>query len=99
MFYHIVCTSFKPAAKGGRLGFANLDLPGVGITIRGVVLNANSNRRWISWPAVETGRGYASCFAFMPQTDREAWQAAALSAIDAYTRTATEDNGPPLLMP
>ena len=80
----IVCTHWKADVKHGRQGFADLSLPAVGITIRGIVLNASSSRRWISWPAVVTGRGYAPCFSFMATTEREVFQSSALAAIDQY---------------
>jgi len=99
----IICSHWKADIKNGRQGFADLTLPVAGITIKGVVLNcAPTGKRWISWPAVATGRGYSSCFSFMDGIDREAWQAAAVRAIDTFVAgiDASEEGGElPLLMP
>jgi len=80
----IICVHWKPDVKHGRHGFADLAIPAAGIIIRGVVLNASSSKRWISWPAVVTGKGYAPCFSFLATVERLEWQLAAVAAIDQY---------------
>lgn len=97
----IVCRAWTPAVKGSRAGFVDLALPSAGIVIRGAVLHRTpTNKRWLAWPAVQTGRGYASCFSFMPDTDRERWQAAAVAAIDRFIAGLDQkDSEMPLLMP
>jgi hypothetical protein len=84
MMPEILCTRWIPAVKNSRQGFCDLTIPAAGLTIKGAVLNSTASRRWISWPAVETGRGYASCFCFTATVDREQWQAAAVQAIDEF---------------
>jgi hypothetical protein len=96
----ITCVHWKPDVKNGRQGFADLALPDAGIIIRGVVLNASHSKRWISWPAVATGKGFAPCFQFLADTDRAEWQSSAVAAIDRFISGLDAERGGDLpLMP
>jgi hypothetical protein len=81
----IICQDYKQAVQNTRQAYVDLALPDAGIVIKGAVVHlAPTGKRWIAWPAVPTGKGYASCFSFMATTERDAWQAAAVAAIDRF---------------
>lgn len=81
----IVCTSWTPSAQNTRRGFVDISLPDSGIILRGVVLHQGAaGKRWVSWPATQTGRGYSACAKFMATVEHDAWQQSALAAIDSF---------------
>jgi hypothetical protein len=84
------------------VAFVDLAFPENGVVLRGCHLHRSpTGKEWISWPAVETGRGYSSCAKFMATVEHTAWQQEALTAIGKFLAGVdTKDCGElPLMMP
>jgi hypothetical protein len=56
----IVCMSYTRAVQNSRVAFVDLAFPENGVILRGCHLHRSpTGKEWVSWPAIETGRGYA----------------------------------------
>jgi hypothetical protein len=79
----IFCHKFRPDVRGHRIGFAELELQDAGLVIKECGVHENGDSRWISWPGTRIGEhGWACHIRLSDTTDRDAFQQAALAAID-----------------
>ena len=78
---------WKPYAKNTLVGFLTLELPG-GVIVHGITLHQKSDSRWVSMPAKEYEKDgqktWAPIIEFSSKSARERFQAAAVSALEAY---------------
>ena len=81
----IICTAYVRAIKNSRVAFVDLGFPENGVILRGCHLHRSpTGKEWVSWPAVETGNGFASCGKFMATVEHSVWQQDALAAIQRF---------------
>jgi hypothetical protein len=78
---------WKPYSKNTLLGFLSLELPS-GLVLHDLTLHRRGDDRWLSMPAKsfdkDGAKGWAPLIEFSTKESRDKFQAAALSAMDAY---------------
>jgi hypothetical protein len=89
-----VVREWRPHSKNTLVGFLVLELPS-GLVIRDVMLHQKGDARWLSMPAREYQRdgerSWVPLIEFTTKATREAFQSAALVAVDSYLREGTND--------
>lgn len=85
---HVEVMAWRPFTHNSIAGFVDLRLPGAGLIVLGCVLHAQFGRRWLSLPAERRTEGgavrYLPVVRFADDSARDAFQRAALAAVDAY---------------
>jgi len=80
--------AFKPFAKNTLCGFADLELPAMGLKIIGATLHQKADSRWVGLPGRPYQDGgeqkWAAILDFTSKAARDAFQIAALAALDAH---------------
>ena len=87
----IVVESFRPYSKNTPQGFLSLSLPAVGIKIKDVCLHEKNGSKWVSMPARPYDQDgttkWVQILEYDSKESREAFQRAAIRAIEAYQFT------------
>ena len=93
-------TSFREYRKNTLQGFVNLTITPPGIEIRDATLHDKSGKRWIGLPAREYEdkngqQAWAKIVAFPEDQDHRDFQAAALTAMEAFEKAKGAGNDIP----